>query len=133
MKRSGPVDEDGGDEDLFLHKALARSLGALDKLAEKAELPLLSAFVSEDPEKVYDLVDDEDEAEVLLAKLPRVRWSKPADALPTVKKLIAQLKNAKPSTGIKDPAKFRAELQDIEKILNTGVAKKVMFRFYAEF
>jgi hypothetical protein len=133
MKRSGPLDEDGGDEELFEHKTIARALPALDKLAAGAKVKPLSTFISDDPENVYDLVDDEDEAEELLAKLPPVRWSKPADALPTVTKLVTLLKGAKATTGIKDPAKAIAELKNLQAILKTGEAKKATFRFYHEF
>jgi hypothetical protein len=132
-KKSGLMEEDGGDEELMEHKAVARALAGLDKLAAEAKVTPLSKFVSEDPENVYDLVDDEDEAEELLAKLPPLKWSKPADAMPTVKKLLAAIKGAKPTTSIKDPVKVSVELKDLETILKFAEAKKATFRFYREF
>jgi hypothetical protein len=132
-KRSGPLSEDGGNEDLFEHKAAAGSLKALDRLAAEAGVPPLSQFISEDPENVYDLVDDEDEAEELLAKLPPVKWSEPNDALPTIAALLKRLAKKGDILGIKNAAKTAADLQDLETILNFGVNKKAKFRLYKEF
>ena len=133
MKRSGPLDEDGGDESLFEHKAVARNLPAFDQVAHNAGLPRLSDFLSEDPENVYDLVDDEDEAEELLAKLPKVRWFDPADALPTVAALIAGMEDGESIAGIKNPAKVITELRNIETVLQYGASKRATFWFYQDF
>lgn len=133
-KKSGPLSEDGGNEDLFEHKAAAGSLKALDRLAADAGVPPLSQFVSEDPENVYDLVDDEDEAEQLLAELPPVKWSDPSEALATIAALVARLAKEKGDIlGIKNAAKTTLDLRDFETILNYAIKKKANFRFYKEF
>src|SRR6476469_4306875 len=90
-RKSGPLDEDGGDEMLIEHKAVTSSLKALDRLAVEAKLQSLSLNIRETPENVCDLVDDEEEAEELLAKLPPVQWFEPSVALPTVAALLARL------------------------------------------
>ena len=130
--KSGLLDEDGGEEEHFEHKALARALPILDGQAEKAGLPPLSGFLSEDPENVHDLVDDEAEAEELLAKLPPLRWSQPQDALPTVKALIKRLEG-QPVAGIKNADKIVEELGDLQTILEFGVAKEAKFRLFNDF
>lgn len=132
-RKSGPLDEDGGDEMLIEHKAVAGSIKALDRLAGEAKVPPLSQFVSEDPENVCDLVDDEDEAEELLAKLPPVRWFEPSEALPTVAALLARLAKKDEIIGIKNGVKTTKELRDFETILKHCAAKKARFRFYREF
>lgn len=134
MRKSGPLSEDGGDESLFEHKAVSQALTALDRLADEAGLTGLSHFISEDPENVADLVDDEDEAEEILAKLPEVRWSSPEEGLPTVTALAVQVEAGGPSAALfKKPAKVAAELRDLEVILTTAAKKKARFRFFREF
>lgn len=130
-RKSGPISEDGGDDRYTEHPATARALPALDKLATAAGLPPLGGFVSEDPENVADLVDDEDEAEEILARLPPVRWWPPADALPTVERLRELV--AADTGVVKQPAKVQAELADLATVLRVGVAKKATFRLYREF
>jgi hypothetical protein len=132
-RKSEPLDEDGGDEMLIEHKAVAGSLKALDRLAGEAKLPPLSQFISEDPENVYDSVDDEDEAEELLAKLPPVRWFEPSAAIPTITALLARLSKNDEVPGIKNAAKTTKELRDFETILKYCTAKRAQFRFYREF
>jgi len=132
-RKSEPLDEDGGDEMLIEHKAVASSLKALDRLASEAKLAPLSQFISEDPEKVYDSVDDEDEAEELLAKLPPVQWFEPSAAIPTVAALVARLSKKDEVPGIKNAAKTVKELRDFETILKYCTAKRAQFRFYREF
>lgn len=132
-RKSGPLDEDGGDEILIEHKAVAGSLKGADRLATEANVPLLSQFISEDPENVADLVDDEDEAEELLAKLPPVRWSEPTEALPTIAALLTRLAKKDEIVGIKNGTKTIKDLRDFETILKYCSAKKARFRFYREF
>jgi hypothetical protein len=132
-RKSGLLDEDGGNEDLFEHKAVAGSLVALDRLAKEAKVSPLSQFISEDPENVCDLVDDEDEAEELLAKLPPVHWFEPSEALPTVAALLARLAKKDEVIGIKNTAKTTNELRDFETILQYGAGKRAKFRFFREF
>lgn len=131
-KKSGPLDEDGGDDDLAWHAAVAKALPALDRLAARLALPPLSQFVSEDPENVFDAVDDEDEAKELLATLPPVRWFPPADALPTVRGLLARLASGRPVEGVRNPAKVIPELRNLEVVLEYGAGKRARFRFYRE-
>jgi hypothetical protein len=133
MRKSGLVSEDGGDDLLLEHKAVAGSLAALDRLADEADVPPLSKFISEDPENVYDAVDDEDEAEELLAKLPPVRWFQPGEALPTVTAMLARLAKTGDAPGIKNVAKVTNELRDFQTILQFGVSKRATFRLYREF
>ena len=132
-KKSGPLSEDGGDDDLSLHNAIAKSLKPLEALAKQLGVPPLSAFVSEDPENVYDLVDDEDEAEELMEKLPPVKWSSPTEALPTVQALHEHFVAKKPCDGVKNAAKLIPELANLETVLNYANKKKANFRFYREF
>ncbi len=132
-RKSGSLSEDGGDESLLEHKAVGGALAALDKLAVEMGVAKLSSFVSEDPENVYDLVDDEDEAEELLGKLPPVRWFPPGDALPTIDALLDKLPKGAVVPGIKYPAKVATELQDFKTILLYGIKKKATFRLYKEF
>jgi len=132
-RKSGPLDEDGGDEMLMEHKAVAGALKALDRLAGEAGLLPLSQFISEDPENVMDLVDDEDEAEELLAKMPPLKWFEPGEAIPTVSALVAHLAKQEDVTGIKSISKTVKELRDFETILKYCTTKKAKFRFYKEF
>jgi hypothetical protein len=132
MRKSGPLSEDGGDEELFEHKAISRALAALDQAATEAGMAPLSGFVSEDPENVLDAVDDEDEAEELLAKLPPVRWFDPAKALPSIAAVLARVDGGAVE-GMKNPAKVAAELRDLQAILKTAIAKRATFRFFHEF
>jgi hypothetical protein len=132
-RKSGPLGEDGGDEMLIEHKAVAGSIKTLDRLAVEAKVPPLSQFVSEDPENVCDLVDDEDEAEELLATLPPVRWFEPSEALPTIAALLARLAKKDEIVGIKDSVKTIKDLRDFETILKYCAGKRAKFRFYREF
>jgi hypothetical protein len=132
-RKSEPLEDDGGDEMLIEHKAVAGSLKTLDRLAGEGKLPPLSQFISEDPENLYDSVDDEDEVEELLAKLPPVQWFEPSAALPTIKALLAGLAKKDEVPGIKNVAKTTKELRDFETILNYSTSKRAQFRFYREF
>lgn len=132
-RKSGPLSEDGGDDALMEHKAVAGALKALDALAAEAGVKPITQFVSEDPENVMDLVDDEDEAEEILAKLPPVQWFQPGEALPTIAALISKVSGGGEFPGIKNPTKVAKELRDLETILQTGESKRATFRFYKEF
>jgi hypothetical protein len=132
-RKSGPLDEVGGDEMLIEHKSVAGALKTLDRLADEAKLSPMSHFISEDPENVYDLVDDEDEAEKLLVELPPVQWFEPNAALPTIEALLARLAKKVEIVEIKNAAKTVKELQDLATILKYADGKKARFRFYREF
>jgi hypothetical protein len=132
-RKAGPLDEDGGDELLIEHKAVAGALKTLDRLSDEAKLPPMSHFISEDPENVYDLVDDEDEAEELLATLPPVQWFEPSAAMPTIAALLVRLARKVEIVGIKNAAKTVKELQDLATILKYAADRKARFRFYREY
>jgi hypothetical protein len=132
-KKSSQLSEDGGDESMFEHKAAAGALQALDRIAQELGVAKLSQFISEDPDNVYDLVDDEDEAASVLSKLAPVQWAEPAEALPTIEKLIIQLISAGDAPGVTNPAQVVADLRDLETILNYCTTRKAKFRFYHEF
>lgn len=132
-KKTSQLSEDGGDESMFEHKAVAGALHELDRIAREMGVVKLSQFISEDRDNVCDLIDDVDEAASVMSKLAPVRWSEPVEAMPTITKLIDHLAKGSEVPGIKDPEKVVADLRDFETILNYCTAKKAKFRFYQEF
>lgn len=132
-KKSSQLSDDGGDESLFEHKAVASALDALDRIAKELSVASLSQFISENPDNVYDLVDDEDEAASLMSKLAPVQWYDPDDVMPTIEKLIVTLTNNSDVPGVKSAASVIADLRDLEAILKYCMTRKARFRFYQEF
>jgi len=100
----GPL---GGD-----HVTIEPALAALDKLAERAKLAPLSAFVNPDPEGLSG---------------SKPAWFDPAAGLATVRGLIARL--AKSPRAVKNGKAVAEELRGVEKDLAEAERGGVRFQF----
>ncbi len=105
-------------------KALLFAQHHLEEIARRLELPPLKAFFSSDPTAVAAYLREqgiEADADELAAE----EWYDAADALPTVRQLLAAL--AEPPVGLGQVERVRADLAAMEAVLVSAEGLGVRF------
>jgi hypothetical protein len=105
-------------------KALLFAQHHLEEIARKFVLPPLKAFFSSDPRAVAAYLTEQGIA-ATADDLAVEEWFQPADALPTVRRLIEAL--ADPPIGLGQIDRVRADLAAMEKILIAAEAVGARF------
>jgi hypothetical protein len=105
-------------------KALLFAQHHMEEITRRLDLPPLKAFFSSDPAAVaaylteQGIVSDPDE-------MADEEWHDPADALPTVRRLLESL--ADPPVGLGQVERVRADLAAMEVVLIAAEAAGVQF------